>query len=59
MIDKCIPETSKGSDPTWPVQYTFADIIGNSPKLIQAEELALQAAKGGSSVLLVGESGTG
>ncbi|MFQ5929057.1 MAG: sigma-54 interaction domain-containing protein, partial [Acidobacteriota bacterium] len=43
----------------WPVQYSFADIIGNSPGLGAARELALQAAQGGSSVLLVGESGTG
>ncbi len=48
-----------GGDPTWPVQYSFADIIGNSPKFLKTKELALQAAKGGSSVLLIGESGTG
>ncbi len=46
-------------DPTWPVQYTFADIIGNTPPLVRARELALRAAEGASSVLLVGESGTG
>jgi len=57
--ERVIRETSNSGDPTWPVQYTFADIIGKSAKLMQARELALQAAKGGSSVLLVGESGTG
>jgi transcriptional regulator with PAS, ATPase and Fis domain len=39
--------------------YTFADIIGASAALVQARELALQAARGGSAVLVVGESGTG
>jgi transcriptional regulator with PAS, ATPase and Fis domain len=43
----------------WTAQYTFADIIGNSPALARARELALQAARVGSSVLLLGESGTG
>jgi len=51
--------TNVGGDPTWPVQYTFADILGKSAKIMQVRELALQSAKGGSSVLLVGESGTG
>ncbi len=51
--------TNAGCDPTWPVQYTFSDIIGKSAKIMQVKGLALQAAKGGSSVLLVGESGTG
>ncbi len=61
MVDNRIRETSTnpGGNSTWPVQYTFADIIGISAQLMQARELALQAAKGGSSVLLVGESGTG
>ena len=48
-----------GGEATWPVQYTFADIIGKSPVLVAAKDLALQVAQGGSSVLLVGESGTG
>lgn len=43
----------------WMVRYTFADIIGHSPSLVQARELARQAAQGGSSVLVSGESGTG
>lgn len=45
--------------PVWPARYIMADIIGNSPALIQVKKLALQAAQGGSSVLLLGESGTG
>src|ERR671924_788640 len=46
-------------DCLWPARYTFADIIGHSPALVQVRELARQAAQGGSSVLIVGESGTG
>ncbi len=48
-----------GGESTWPFRYTFADIIGRSPELVRARELALQAALAGSSVLLTGESGTG
>jgi transcriptional regulator with PAS, ATPase and Fis domain len=36
-----------------------ADIVGDSPALVQARELAMQAAPVNSSVLLLGESGTG
>lgn len=46
-------------EPVWPCLCTFADIIGISPGLTQAKELALRAAQGKSSVLLLGESGTG
>ncbi|MFQ5657270.1 MAG: sigma-54 interaction domain-containing protein [Candidatus Methylomirabilales bacterium] len=48
-----------GGDPVWPPQYTFENIIGNTPSMVRARELAARAAEGGSSVLLVGESGTG
>ena len=58
LIKSEMPAKVSGNS-AWPVQYTFADLIGNSPKFIKAKELALQAAKGGSSVLLMGESGTG
>lgn len=51
--------STAGGDPTWPAHYTFTDIVGNSPSLMQAREMALRAAQGASSVLLVGESGTG
>jgi transcriptional regulator with PAS, ATPase and Fis domain len=44
---------------TWTARHTFADIIGTSPALVQAQELAQQAAQGGTAVLVVGESGTG
>jgi len=47
MIDKGIPATFKGGDSTWPFQFTLPDIIGKSPKIMQAKKLALQAAKGG------------
>jgi sigma-54 dependent transcriptional regulator, acetoin dehydrogenase operon transcriptional activator AcoR len=39
--------------------YTFDDIIGTSPALNNAKELAKQIAKSPISVLLTGESGTG
>jgi transcriptional regulator with PAS, ATPase and Fis domain len=48
-----------GGESNWPYQYTLADIIGRSPEILRARELALQAAQAGSSVLLTGESGTG
>jgi transcriptional regulator with PAS, ATPase and Fis domain len=48
-----------GHESLWPARYTFADIIGHSPALVQTRELARQAAQGGSSVLIIGESGTG
>src|SRR5262245_41889128 len=44
---------SGGHESPWPARYTFADIIGHSPALVQARELARQAAQGGSSVLVV------
>lgn len=46
-------------DPRWLTRCSFADIIGVSPGLTQAKELALRAAHGRSSVLVLGESGTG
>jgi transcriptional regulator with PAS, ATPase and Fis domain len=48
-----------GHESPWQARYTFADIIGHSPPLVQVRELARQAAQGGSSVLIMGESGTG
>lgn len=52
-------KSTGAGDPLWPTQYTFANIIGTNPALVRARELAVQAAEGGSSVLLVGERGTG
>ncbi len=43
----------------WAARYTFNDIIGQSPALVEARKVARQAAEGGSVVLLSGESGTG
>lgn len=40
-------------------KYTFDDIIGNSLKLSVAKDLALRAARSGSTLLILGESGTG
>lgn len=39
--------------------YSFADIIGNHPGILEAKHIAQLAAKGLSSVLLQGECGTG
>jgi len=39
--------------------YTFADICGQAPALVQARELARRAAQAECAVLLLGESGTG
>ncbi len=50
---------SKGSTAGWMADYTFDDIIGNSPTLVHARELAENAAQVDSPVLLLGESGTG
>jgi transcriptional regulator with PAS, ATPase and Fis domain len=43
----------------WTASYTFDDIIGNSPALLRAHEVAENAAQVNSPVLLLGESGTG
>ncbi len=40
-------------------KHTFEDIIGASPSITRAKELALRAAKTRATVLLTGESGTG
>jgi len=40
-------------------RYTFASIIGASPALLQATDLARAAARNALPVVLVGESGTG
>ncbi len=50
---------AKDSPRPWATRYTFADIIGSSPALVQVRELAMQVAQAASSVLLIGESGTG
>ena len=40
-------------------KYTFDDIVGNSPVLLQAKELARKIARSNSSVLIYGQTGTG
>lgn len=40
-------------------QYTFADIVGNSPRMRETIRTATRAAGSGSTVLILGESGTG
>ncbi len=39
--------------------YTFADVVGESPRLVEATRLARAAARTALPVLLLGESGTG
>lgn len=39
--------------------YTFHDIIGTNPKIVEAKSLGEKVAKVSSSVLIFGESGTG
>lgn len=40
-------------------KYNLSDIVGNSPVIIEAKQIAQMAAKTASSVLLQGECGTG
>lgn len=44
---------------TWQARFTFEDIVGVTPTLRQALQLAHQAADAGYPTILVGESGTG
>lgn len=41
------------------VRYTFASIVGSSPVLREVVEQAMRAARTDSSVLIIGETGTG
>ena len=43
----------------FPSRYTFKDILGKSPKIRSAIEIAVKAAHSDSNVLIRGESGTG
>ncbi len=43
----------------WTAMYAMDDIVGDSPAMQYARQLALSAARVDSSVLLLGESGTG
>ncbi len=40
-------------------RFTFNDVTGTSPALLEAKRLAMLAAAGNSNVLLLGETGTG
>lgn len=40
-------------------RYTFADIVGKSPAICKAKEIALQMAPNNAFVMISGESGTG
>lgn len=43
----------------WAATYSFADIIGHSPQLLEAQDLARRAAQAECPILLSGETGTG
>lgn len=49
---------NRGRDEQAPM-YSFADIVGNSPALLQPLEIARRAARTASPVLIYGETGTG
>ncbi len=51
---KTIPERASAK-----AQYTFRNIVGTSPKMVQVVERAKMAAKTGSTILIEGETGTG
>ncbi len=40
-------------------KYGFSDIIGNSPAILRAKEIAASYAKAESTVLIIGDTGTG
>ncbi|MCB2185810.1 MAG: sigma 54-interacting transcriptional regulator [Deltaproteobacteria bacterium] len=52
-------ETCRGGAPEGRSRWVFEDIVGQSPSLVRAKELAQRAAQGNSTVLLQGESGCG
>jgi transcriptional regulator with PAS, ATPase and Fis domain len=52
------PKVIPGGVP-YKARYTFERIIGTSPKMVNIIEKAKKAAKGGSIILLEGETGTG
>jgi PAS domain S-box-containing protein len=43
----------------FPSRYTFNDILGESPSITRAKEIAIKVAQSNSNVLISGESGTG
>ncbi|MFH1135903.1 MAG: sigma-54-dependent Fis family transcriptional regulator [Pseudomonadota bacterium] len=45
--------------PVCQIRYTFDDIIGQSPVLLEAKKQARMAAAGPSTILILGESGVG
>lgn len=52
-------EKSKESKGYKNTKYTLDDILGNSPQILNAKQIANMASKSDSSVLIIGESGTG
>ncbi len=59
-IDKTLQIVkNKTSDTYGNASYSFADIIGNHPGILDAKRIAQLAAKGISPILLQGECGTG
>ncbi len=52
-------EEGNGKKPTESSFYTFKDIIGEHPRLLECKALAANAAKGDSPIYLCGHTGTG
>jgi len=58
-IDRALKQYAQHTQTVRFTGYTFEHIIGHGPKLQEAVELARRVAPRGSSILLVGETGTG
>lgn len=59
LSEKVILLQQREKSETKNAYYTFEDIIGDSPKLKEAIKLAKKVAPSSSTVLLIGETGTG
>ncbi|MDF2636714.1 MAG: sigma54 specific transcriptional regulator, partial [Pelosinus sp.] len=56
-LNKTIIESDKSK--FFPAKFTFDDILGNSPELLRAKQLAKKVASRDLGVLLIGETGSG
>jgi len=53
------PTAKKSPPQPWGTSYTFADLIGDSPRFRESRDFALTASQQDWPVLILGESGTG
>jgi transcriptional regulator of acetoin/glycerol metabolism len=58
-LEKEKPSTVIPGGVPYTARHTFESIIGTSPKMLNLVEKAKKAAKGGSNILIEGETGTG